>query len=145
MHLWMFYIFLLCIIRSTLSLPTIYVVPSLRSIGGEDGTLEKPFATIKQARDYLRAIFRNSIQRIALYPTYHYLNGQTLSFDERDHSTIYTTMSDNERNQVKFERRRNLIELEFPIISGGIPLTDWTIDNQVCFVRKTPREKYSLY
>ncbi|CAF1125316.1 unnamed protein product [Adineta ricciae] len=135
MHLWTLCIFSLCIIRFALSSPTIYVVPSLRSIGNEDGTLKNPFATIEQARDHLRTIFRDSIQRVALYPTYHYLNGRTLSLDERDHSTIYTAMSNNERNQITFERRRDLIELEFPIISGGIHLINWTIDEQIWRIR----------
>jgi hypothetical protein len=34
-------------------------------------------------------------------------------------------MTDNEQKQIHLSRKQNLIELDFPIISGGIRLTDW--------------------
>ncbi len=111
---------------------SIYVVPSSQSVSREDGTLENPFSTIEQARDYLRTTFRLSFQRVALYPTYHFLKDHQLIFDERDHLTIYTKMSDNERNQIRLERKQNLIELDLPVISGGVRLTDWINNKGVC-------------
>ncbi|CAF3582752.1 unnamed protein product [Rotaria sordida] len=104
---------------------SIYVVPSSLTTSREDGSLKYPFSTIEQARDYLRTIIRLSYRRVALYPTYHFVKNYTLIFDERDHLTIYTTMTYNERNQIQLSRKKYFIELDFPIISGGIRLTNW--------------------
>jgi hypothetical protein len=43
-------------------------------------------------------------------------------------------MTENERNQIHLSRRYNLIELDFPVISGGIQLTNWTNDKGVCHI-----------
>jgi hypothetical protein len=55
-----------------------------------------------------------------------------LTFDERDYLTIYTKMTENEQNQIELSRKQNLIELDFPIISGGIRLTNWINNKGVC-------------
>jgi hypothetical protein len=125
MRLFTFCILLFYINNIAFGSLSIYVVPSFFPTNREDGTLEYPFSTIEQARDNLRRTFRLSLQRIALYPTYHFVNNHTLTFDERDSLTIYTKMTDNEQKQIHLSRKKNLIELDFPIISGGIRLTDW--------------------
>ncbi|UJR10803.1 hypothetical protein I4U23_014991 [Adineta vaga] len=135
MHFSTFYILVFHVINYAFTLSSIYVVPNLQPISKEDGSLQNPFSKIEHARNYLRMLSRTTVQRVALYPTYHFLNNHTLSFDERDHLTIYTKMSDNERNQISFDRKQNLIELDFPIISGGIRLTDWTIDKEIWRIR----------
>ncbi|CAF1058114.1 unnamed protein product [Rotaria sp. Silwood1] len=112
-------------INLTLCSFSIYVVPSSLETSRKDGSLEYPFSTIEQARDYLRTIIRLSYRRVALYPTYHFIKNHTLIFDERDHLTIYTTMTHEERNKIQLLRKNSLIELDFPIISGGIRLTNW--------------------
>ncbi len=96
--------------------------------------MEYPFSTIEQARDYLRKSFRSSFRRLVLYSTYHFIKDHTLIFDERDYLTIYTKMTENERYQIHLSRKYNLIELDFPIISGGIHLTNWTSDKGVCHI-----------
>ncbi|CAF0853613.1 unnamed protein product [Adineta steineri] len=136
MHLFTYCILLLYIINYTYGSYSIYVVPSLSISNNEEtGTLENPFSTIEQARNYLRTIFRLSKYRIALYSTYHFLKNHTLSFDEHDHLITFTKMSDNERNQIQLERKQNIIELDFPIISGGIRLTDWINDQGIWRIR----------
>jgi len=135
MHLFTFCILFFYIINFTFGSVSIYVVPSLLPTSREDGTLEYPFSTIEQARDYLRTIFRSSYRRVVLYPTYHFIKDHTLTFDERDSLTIYTKMTENERNQIQLSRKQNLIELDFPIISGGIQLTNWINDKGVCIKR----------
>jgi len=132
MRLLTFCISLFYIINFAFGSFSIYVVPSTSPTNREDGTLEYPFSTIEQARDYLRTIFRLSFRRVVLYPTYHFIKDYTLTFDERDYLTIYTKMTDNERNQIQLLRKKNLIELDFPIISGGIRLTNWINDKGVC-------------
>jgi hypothetical protein len=131
MQLFTFCISLFYIINFAFGSLSIYVVPSLLSTSREDGTLEYPFSTIEQARDYLRTTFPSSLRRVALYPTYHFINNHTLTLDERDHSTIYTKMTDDERNKIHVSRKQNLIELDFPVISGGVRLTEWINDKGV--------------
>ena len=131
MRLLTFCISLFYIINCTFGSFSIYVVPSAFPASREDGSLEYPFSTIEQARDYLRKSFRSSFQRVALYSTYHFIKDHTLIFDERDYLTIYTKMTENEQNQIHLSRKYHLIELDFPIISGGIQLTNWTNDKQV--------------
>jgi hypothetical protein len=134
MHLFTFGISLFYIINFTFGSFSIYVVPSAFPTSREDGSLEYPFSTIEQARDYLRRSFRSSFRRVVLYPTYHFIKDHTLIFDERDYLAIYTKMTENERNQIHLSRKYNLIELDFPIISGGIHLTNWTNDKGVCHI-----------
>ncbi|CAF1361613.1 unnamed protein product [Rotaria magnacalcarata] len=134
MYLFTCYILLFLIINLTFASfsISIYVVPSSLPLnGGEDGTLENPFSTVEQARDYLRTIIRSSFRRVALYPTYHFVKYHTLIFDERDHLTIYTTMTRDEQNRIQSSRKTNFIELDFPIISGGIHLTNWINDKGI--------------
>lgn len=131
MHLLTLYIWLFYIIHFVSASFSIYVVPSSLPTSQEDGSLEYPFSTIEQARDYFRKVFHLSFQRVALYPTYHFLQNYTLTFDERDHLTIYTKMTNDEQNQIQLSRKENLIELDFPIISGGVQLTNWTNDKGV--------------
>lgn len=125
-------IFLFNIINFSFGSLSIYVVPSTLSPIVEDGTLEYPFSRIEQARDYLRTIVRTSFQQVVLYPTYHFVNENTLTFDEHDYLTIYTKMTENEQNQIKLSRKQNLIELDYPIISGGVRLTNWINNKGVC-------------
>jgi hypothetical protein len=134
MHLFTYCISLFYIINLTFGSFSIYVVPSVFPTIREDGSLEYPFSTIEQARDYLRKSFRSSFRRVVLYPTYHFIKDHTLTFDERDYLTIYTKMTENERNQIDLSRRYNLIKLDFPVISGGIQLTNWTNDKGVCHI-----------
>lgn len=110
---------------------SVYVVPALQSTGLEDGTLEHPFSTVEQARDYLRTKSTGAIGRVALYPTYHFSTGRTLSFDERDCSTLYTSISVEERRQIPQNRKAGLVPLSLPVISGGVQLTDWTVNRTV--------------
>jgi hypothetical protein len=132
MYLFTFSIALFNIINFSFGSLSVYVVPSTLSTIVEDGTLEYPFSSIEQARNYLRTIFRSSYQRVVLYPTYHFVKDNTLTFDERDYLTIYTKMTENEQNQIELSRKQNLIELDFPIISGGIRLTNWINNKGVC-------------
>ena len=134
MHLFTRWILLFRVIKFTFSSSSVYIVPSASPTNGEDGSLENPFSTIEQARDCLRESSRSSFQRVALYPTYYFLKDHPLKFDERDYLTIYTKMTENERNRIHLSRKYSLIELDFPIISGGIRLTNWTNDRGVgCF------------
>ncbi len=132
MYLFTFSIALFNIINFSFGSLSVYVVPSTLSTIVEDGTLEYPFSSIEQARNYLRTIFRSSYQRVVLYPTYHFVKDNTLTFDERDYLTIYTKMTENEQNQIELSRKQNLIELDFPIISGGVRLTNWIDNKGVC-------------
>jgi len=132
MYLFTFSIALFNIINFSFGSLSVYVVPSTLSTIIEDGSLEYPFSSIEQARDYLRTIFRSSYQRVVLYPTYHFVKDNTLTFDERDYLTIYTKMTENEQNQIELSRKQNLIELDFPIISGGVRLTNWINNKGVC-------------
>jgi len=132
MYLFTFSIALFNIINFSFGSLSVYVVPSTLSTIVEDGTLEYPFSSIEQARNYLRTIFRSSYQRVVLYPTYHFVKDNTLTFDERDYLTIYTKMTENEQNQIELSRKKNLIELDFPIISGGVRLTNWINNKGVC-------------
>jgi hypothetical protein len=122
-------ILLFTIINFSRASLSIYVVPSSLASDQQDGSLQYPFSTVAQARDYLRAI--SAPRRVALYPTYHFVEQHTLTFDERDHSTIYTRMTDYERDQVRQQGRQDLIELDYPVISGGVRLTEWFNDKGV--------------
>lgn len=126
MHLLVVLISLLCMVNCSFELFSIYVVPSFIETTKQDGTLQNPFSTIAQARDYFRQNSSSSWRRIALYPTYHFLENHSLIFDQQDSQSIYTKMTNNERNQIPLIRRKNLTELDIPIISGGIRLTNWT-------------------
>lgn len=104
----------------------IYVVPTQTDSQQLDGTLEKPFTTIQQALNYLRSKSSTGKRRVALYPTYHFVNEDTIQLDNRDSSTIFTYMTESERKKLSTHRSVNLIELDIPIISGGIRLDKWT-------------------
>lgn len=109
----------------------VYVVPTLDDITDQDGTLDSPFSSIIHARDYLRQYSLTSMRRIALYPTYHFLNTQPLMFDYYDSFSMYIGMTDKEKQSVSKQRKRDLIELDVPIISGGIQLKNWINDHGV--------------
>lgn len=79
-----------------------------------DGTIEKPFGTINQAKSYLRTI-RNSIEGDVYVKIYGGKYCETLSFTENDRlangGVIYYTAADQEQ----------------PVLSGGIEVTGWTL------------------
>ena len=106
----------------------VYVVPSSFDSFDQDGTLERPFSSIRQARDHLRT---SNERRVVLYPTYYFLWKESLVFNEEDSGSIYTKMSDDEREQIPLARRKGLIELDEPVLSGGVRLTDWIDDGGV--------------
>jgi hypothetical protein len=135
MHLVAFCISLFYFLSFTSGFTSVFVVPSSLSASEQDGSLEYPFSTIEQARNYFRTTITSSplsFRRVALYPAYHFVRDHTLTFDERDHLTIYTKMTEDERSQVQLRNKQDLIELDFPVISGGIRLTDWVNDKGVC-------------
>ena len=107
---------------------SVYVIPSSIASIDQDGTLKRPFSSIRQARDHLRG---SSERRLVLYPTYYFLWNDSLVFNAEDSGRIYTKMSDKERKQIPSVRRRGLIELDQPVLSGGVRLMDWIEDRGV--------------
>lgn len=135
-HLWLLTLFSLHAV--THGLCSVYVIPSIVSHNEGDGTLDNPFSSIDRARDYLRQEPCSSVRRVALYPTYYFLSDRPLIFDQRDAWTVYTQMTKEEKRSISVDRKQHLIELETPVISGGIQLTDWTDDRGVSENQSVP-------
>lgn len=96
------------------SLTSYYVAPD-----GDDnnpGTLDKPFKTIQKARDAVRTVNASMTSDIVVY-----LRGGTYQLD----NAIDFNESDSGSNNynVKYVAYNG----EKPVISGGVPVTGWTI------------------
>ena len=97
-----------------------YVSPSGND--GSPGTLAQPFATVARARDVVRTVNRPMTGDIYVYlrcGTYY--TAAPLSFDTGDggangYSVIYKAYSSNGVD-------------ERPVISGGVPVTGWTLQS----------------
>ena len=126
------YILIFTYIESTNSSSIeLYVVPFSSLFGNDgDGSLTRPYSSIKQAIDHV-ANNENSAQKattINLYPTYHFVD-DTLYLTGVHSNIRLTTMNDDDA-AVFFD----IIVTEEPLhrqlrrasISGGVPITGWT-------------------
>ncbi|UJR12495.1 hypothetical protein I4U23_016670 [Adineta vaga] len=111
----------------------LYVVPFSSFLGNDaDGSLTHPYLSIQQALDHVERSCHhdNTAMRrtkINLYPTYHFAG--TLRFNQAHSHIRLTTM--NVEDTVFYEelaaREHTYQRLPAASISGGIPITGWTL------------------
>jgi parallel beta-helix repeat protein len=110
----------------------LYVVPFPSLLGNEsDGSFTHPYSSLQQAldhieRDYYQGITTVNGTTINLYPTHHFVG--TIHFGQAHSHTRLTTM--NITDTVAYEelaaREHTHRRLSTAVISGGVPITDWT-------------------
>ena len=134
-------LFLLCI--SGVLSHHLYVVPFQTSsfFGDNDGSLLRPYSSIQQALDHIE---RNSLRTttIHLYPTHYFTD--TICLTQMHSHTRLTTMSmmysdfyeDNALDTLSFQR------LTKAVISGGMPITNWTPLGNNTFSATVPSLSY---
>lgn|GEM_PF-2218741 len=91
------------------------------SPGGSDsnpGTLAEPFATIEKARDVVRSVNSSMTGDINIY-----LRGGTYTLA----APLQLTSQDSGTNGYRIVYRN--FPSETPVISGGVPVTDWSLFN----------------
>jgi hypothetical protein len=110
----------------------LYVVPFPSFFDNHgDGSREYPYSSLQQALDHVKSNYHQNViskhrTTINLYPTYHFVNPIHIS---QFHSHIrLTTMNDNDvsfyKDSIASESTHR--RLSTAVISGGIPITDWT-------------------
>ena len=108
----------------------LYVVPFPSLLGDDgDGSLAHPYVSLQQALDHIKGhydVMSTYRTTINLYPTYHFVD--TIYINQMHSHTRLTTMNDNDISFYKklAAREHTHRRLATAVISGGIPVTDWT-------------------
>jgi len=115
----------------------LYVVPFVSSNENEnDGSILRPFSSIQQALDHVQQ------ETIYLYPTYYFLTNIRL---HQAHSYMQlTTMNSTDADfyDTLLDHHHTYPRLTKAVISGGMPITNWTPLGNNTFSATVPSLSY---